>query len=69
MMKKTSFVALALILALSLTAFAKDDASGRAQAMIDKGIDFLKTQQQPDGGWQTGNQPPAVTAPHCSAGH
>src|SRR3954470_1184064 len=62
MMKKTSLVAVALILTLSLSAFARDDASDRAQAMIDKGIDFLKTQQQPDGGWQSGNQPPAVTA-------
>jgi len=62
MMKKTLLIALTALLAICAPSLAKDDASDRAQAMIDKGIDYLKTQQQPDGGWQTGQQPPAVTA-------
>ena len=33
-----------------------------AQALIDKGIDFLKTQQKPDGGWQNEHEPPGITA-------
>ena len=33
------------------------------QASIDKGLAFLKSQQQPDGGWQSSDRmPPAITA-------
>ncbi len=38
------------------------DAQTRAQALIDKGLDFLRSQQKPDGGWQTEKDPPAITA-------
>jgi squalene-hopene/tetraprenyl-beta-curcumene cyclase len=38
------------------------DHSARAQALIDKGLAFLKTQQKPDGGWQGEKDPPALTA-------
>ncbi len=38
------------------------DVAQRAQAMIDRGLDFLKTQQNPDGGWASERQPPAITA-------
>jgi squalene-hopene/tetraprenyl-beta-curcumene cyclase len=34
----------------------------QAQHMVDLGLDYLKKQQQPDGGWQQTNEPPAITA-------
>ena len=34
----------------------------RIQEAINKGVDFLKSKQNPDGGWQGEKQPPAVTA-------
>ncbi|MCS7032886.1 MAG: terpene cyclase/mutase family protein [Phycisphaerae bacterium] len=34
----------------------------RARVAIDRGIAFLRSQQQPDGGWQRANDPPAITA-------
>jgi len=43
-------------------ALAASPAEQRAQALIDRGIDYLKTQQKPDGGWQTEKDPPAITA-------
>jgi len=38
------------------------DPAAEAQAMLDKALAFLKTKQQPDGGWQTGQDFPAQTA-------
>lgn len=37
-------------------------AAQSAQAGIDKALDYLKSQQLPDGGWQKENEPPALTA-------
>src|SRR4051812_41945325 len=34
----------------------------QAQALIDKGLAYLKSQQKPDGSWQSEKDPPAVTA-------
>src|ERR1043165_4633126 len=62
MMKRILLTAMFAVMALAPVVLAKDAASERAQAMVDKAIDYLKTQQQPDGGWQTGAQPPAITA-------
>jgi squalene-hopene/tetraprenyl-beta-curcumene cyclase len=61
---------LALATAISSSAFAKDPAppaatdpaSVKAQGVIDKGLSYLKTQQQPDGSWQKAGEPPAVSA-------
>jgi squalene-hopene/tetraprenyl-beta-curcumene cyclase len=39
-----------------------DPASVQAQAAVDKALNYLKTQQQPDGTWQKPGDPPAVTA-------
>jgi squalene-hopene/tetraprenyl-beta-curcumene cyclase len=39
-----------------------DPASVKADAAIKKGLDYLKTQQQPDGGWQKMGEFPAMTA-------
>jgi squalene-hopene/tetraprenyl-beta-curcumene cyclase len=52
---------LGLISAAAPTAQA-DETSDRAQAALDKGLAYLKTQQQPDGSWQTEKEPPAMTA-------
>ena len=38
------------------------DPQARAQALVDKGLDFLKSQQKADGGWQSEKDPPAITA-------
>src|ERR1044072_279528 len=61
-MKRFLLIAILSAMALSSMALAKDSTTDRAQAMIDKAIDYLKKQQQPGGGWQTGAQPPAITA-------
>lgn len=34
----------------------------KAQALIDAGLAYLKSQQKPDGGWQGAQDPPAITA-------
>src|SRR5687768_11752778 len=39
-----------------------DDVNDRVQYLIDRGLNFLKTQQKPDGGWQRDSDPPGVTA-------
>jgi squalene-hopene/tetraprenyl-beta-curcumene cyclase len=38
------------------------DAAARAQAVLDRSVDYLKSQQKPDGGWQGEKDPPAATA-------
>lgn len=44
-------------------AVAQGTADQRAQAVLNKGLDFLKAQQKPDGGWQQGQRDlPGVTA-------
>jgi squalene-hopene/tetraprenyl-beta-curcumene cyclase len=46
-----------------LTPVAKAQTSTeRADALIDRGLAYLKSQQKPDGGWQTEKDPPAITA-------
>lgn len=57
------FVATGMIVALSFTTLARAQAPAqKAQAMMDKGIAFLKSSQQADGGWQVEQDPPGVTA-------
>jgi squalene-hopene/tetraprenyl-beta-curcumene cyclase len=41
---------------------ATSPQSQQAQALIDKGLAYLKTQQKPDGSWQAEKDPPAVSA-------
>lgn len=38
------------------------DPAALAQASIDKGLAFLRSQQKPDGSWQGEDDPPAMTA-------
>ena len=62
-MKRTLFFSFTSILLISSLAVAQQDPAARAQAMLDKGLNYLKTQQQPDGGWQRSPQePPGITA-------
>jgi squalene-hopene/tetraprenyl-beta-curcumene cyclase len=39
-----------------------DGSAATAQAMVDRGLAFLKEHQKPDGSWQEQNEPPAITA-------
>jgi squalene-hopene/tetraprenyl-beta-curcumene cyclase len=66
-----SFAQVALIIALLLTPaaclFAEDvkstnGANDRCQLLIDRGLNYLKSQQKPDGGWQRETDPPGITA-------
>jgi len=51
---------------LAVPAFAADapasDPAGRAQALVDKGTEYLKSQQNAEGSWQTKEEPPAISA-------
>ncbi|MGH7214685.1 MAG: prenyltransferase/squalene oxidase repeat-containing protein, partial [Tepidisphaeraceae bacterium] len=44
------------------SAEALDGAPAGAQALIDSGLKYLKTQQKSDGGWHAEQEPPAITA-------
>src|ERR1700722_9756999 len=48
----------------SVPAFAADvdPAAAKAASVIDKGLDYLKTQQKPDSSWERPGDPPAMTA-------
>ena len=39
-----------------------ENVNDRVQYLIDRGLNFLKTQQKEDGGWQRETDPPGVTA-------
>jgi squalene-hopene/tetraprenyl-beta-curcumene cyclase len=72
------FTAIALAAALALPAvpmFAADaparqtaaaqpgaDVAARAQVALDRAVGFLKSKQQPAGGWHSEKEPPALTA-------
>ena len=47
---------------LADVATASQQPDAQAQHMVDLGLEYLKKQQQPDGGWQQTNEPPAITA-------
>jgi squalene-hopene/tetraprenyl-beta-curcumene cyclase len=62
-----SFVSLVLLLLvgarpLSASQSVQSDPQARAEALIDRGLNFLKSRQKPDGGWQSEKDPPAITA-------
>src|SRR5690349_1338848 len=66
-MKRNFLIPFASLLLVSSLVMAQQDpaqnSAARAQAMIDKGLNYLKTQQQPDGGWQkVPQEPPGITA-------
>jgi len=39
-----------------------ENPNERAQYLIDRGLNYLKSQQKPDGGWQRETDPPGITA-------
>jgi len=45
-----------------ITTDAKPTDAAAIQAAIDKGLAFLKSKQNPDGGWTNDKQPPAINA-------
>jgi squalene-hopene/tetraprenyl-beta-curcumene cyclase len=51
-----------LVLLVASIVNAQNSPDQRAQALVDKGLDFLKTQQKPDGGWANPHEPPGITA-------
>lgn len=58
----TRLTCILILLAFVARASASADPSVEAQRVIDRALDYLKTQQQPDGSWQREKDPPAVTA-------
>lgn len=64
MLKRSGYLALGLAAIVGLSsAQAADDYQAKAQQLIDKGLNYLKTQQQADGSWQANEKiPPAFTA-------
>ncbi len=54
-------IPLAVLFAVSV-GWAQSSPEQRAQATIDKGLEYLKSQQKPDGGWQGEHEPPGITA-------
>jgi squalene-hopene/tetraprenyl-beta-curcumene cyclase len=55
-------LALVGLLSSSLLAETPGELNRRVDALIDKGLTFLKDQQKPDGGWASEKEPPAITA-------
>jgi squalene-hopene/tetraprenyl-beta-curcumene cyclase len=59
--RRATLLSLAALMASTHVALA--DPNAKAQGVVDRGLAYLKTQQQPDGGWQkTDRDPPALTA-------
>src|SRR5437868_3944719 len=53
---------LAFLVALLMYVPVYAQGQKQVQQLIDGGLNFLKSQQKPDGGWQGEKDPPAVTA-------
>src|ERR1039458_9002697 len=62
-MKTWYLFATLLAVVLPLAAHAAAPIPDNAEQSITKGLDFLKTQQKPDGSWERPGDPPAMTAP------
>jgi squalene-hopene/tetraprenyl-beta-curcumene cyclase len=52
---------LAILLTVSLSSLAASPQES-ARAVIDRGLEFLRTQQRDDGSWHREGEPPAITA-------
>src|SRR6266550_8023470 len=61
-MRRNFIAALALLTCVSFSRAAETNPNDRAQALIDKGLAYLKAQQKPDFSWQNESDQPAVTA-------
>jgi squalene-hopene/tetraprenyl-beta-curcumene cyclase len=61
-MRRAHVILIIFALFASTVRAADNAAAARAQALIDGGLTYLKSQQKPDGGWQNETDPPAMTA-------
>ena len=64
MSSRTRFVTVvpfAVLFAITTT-LAQTKPDQRASELMDRGIEYLKSQQKPDGGWQGDREPPGMTA-------
>src|ERR1039457_6371711 len=61
-MKTRYLFATLLAVVIPLAANAAAPIPDNAEQSITKGLDFLKTQQKPDGSWERPGDPPAMTA-------
>lgn len=59
--KQMYVVPITVLFACSVVA-AQSSPPVKTQMLIDKGVNFLKSAQKPDGGWQNENDPPGITA-------
>jgi squalene-hopene/tetraprenyl-beta-curcumene cyclase len=57
---RPAIICFVLLFSAAATLAATPDE--KAQAAIEKGLDFLKTQQKPDGSWQTASEPSGISA-------
>lgn len=57
-----ALLVLATALALGLAPAGAQTPTDDARQAIDRGLDYLRAQQKPDGSWQGDKDPPAVTA-------
>lgn len=55
-------VSLAAVLATATVCAAAETPQQRAQRLIDRGLDYLASQQSPEGGWLAQRGAPAITA-------
>lgn len=68
-LKRSAIAVAAVVMGLTMRGWAQTapsvsgkDPSAQAQQVIDKAIEYLKSQQKPDGSWQKENEPVGITA-------
>src|SRR5436190_9477390 len=61
-MRRKLIATVAVLMCVSFSRAAETNPNDRAQALIDKGLAYLKAQQKPDFSWQNESDQPAVTA-------
>src|SRR3982751_6349821 len=63
MKRHLTWLVLLWLFSISSAPAQAQDPAAKAQAAIDKALNFLESQQQPDGGWQrVPQEPPGITA-------
>src|SRR4051794_12490436 len=59
---KSLAIMLIAVVSTSSAIAATSETQDKAQAAIDKGLEYLKSQQKPDGSWERPGDPPAISA-------